>query len=254
MITAIVRFPLDEPLSPEAATERFLASAPRYQKIDGLERKHYLRTPDGSVAGGIYFWEGREAAEALYTDEWKRDLESRFGAAPTVEFFQIPVSVEPDAILTPRSAWVSRSIAAPADTVFAAISDITRMGEWSPETVATEWLDGHDKPAVGARYVGHNRHSDKEWSIEAEIVELVDNERFSFDCHSPTSGQVYARWGYVIAPTEGGCTVTQWTEDLRSERSKARSDAALGITDRIGHNRRGMAETLRRLASVCEAG
>jgi heme-degrading monooxygenase HmoA len=253
MITAIVNFSAQQPLDAEAAVERFTNSAPAYQSADGLHKKHFLRSPDGGTVGGIYFWESREAAEAFYTDEWRAGIESRFGSAPTVTYFEIPVTVEPDAVMNTRGVTVSRFIAARPETVFAAITDITRMGEFSPETASTEWVDGHDSPRVGARYVGHNRYGAKQWSIETEIVEMVDNERFSFDCYSPSTGKVFAHWGYIIEPAEGGCTVTEWTEDVRSEESKAASAARLGIPDRLTHNRLGMAETLQRLATACEA-
>ncbi|HAS09465.1 MAG TPA: SRPBCC family protein, partial [Acidimicrobiaceae bacterium] len=49
---------------------------------------------------------------------------------------------------------VSREIAAPPQRVWELISDITRMGEWSPETTGGKWLKGATGPAVGARFRG----------------------------------------------------------------------------------------------------
>lgn len=145
---------------------------------------------------------------------------------------------------------VSRDIAASPQAVFAAITDITRMGEWSPETVSAEWNEGFEGPAVGAKYTGLNRHGEKEWSIEAEIVELVPNERFFFDCNS--RGYVFAKWGYSIAPTDSGCTVTEYWQDLRPESALERSVQVSGVKDRIAHNRAGMETTLDRLAAALE--
>ena len=45
---------------------------------------------------------------------------------------------------------ISRDIAATAAQVYAAISDVTRMGEWSEECYACEWHQGFDRPVVGA--------------------------------------------------------------------------------------------------------
>ena len=84
-------------------------------------------------------------------------------------------------IMTP-DIEVSRDVAAPPAVIFAAITDITRMGEWSPECVSAEWNEGFSAPALGAMFTGHNRNGDKEWSVEAKIVDLVDNQRFFFDC------------------------------------------------------------------------
>jgi len=44
---------------------------------------------------------------------------------------------------------------APAD-VIAAVSDITRMGDWSPECVAGRWVAPATGPAVGAKFEGDN--------------------------------------------------------------------------------------------------
>ena len=98
MIVAIVRFPLDPPLSLEAAQAAFESSAPNYQGLAGLERKYYLRSPDGSVGGGVYLWTDRASAEAVYDDAWRDRLIERFGSSPEVEYFDCPVVVEPERI------------------------------------------------------------------------------------------------------------------------------------------------------------
>ncbi len=145
---------------------------------------------------------------------------------------------------------VSRDIAASADAVFSALTDITRMGEWSPENYANEWKDGADKAEVGAMYTGHNRNGDKEWSTESRITELVANERFFFDCISRDF--VFAKWGYAIEPTEAGCRVTEYFQDLRPESSFERSKTISGVEDRQVHNRTGMEKTLANLAAAVE--
>lgn len=98
MIVAVVRFPLNKVLSPAEATEAFLSSAPSYQGTPGLLRKHYLLTPERDGAGGIYLWESKEAAEALYDDAWRERVTVRYGSSPTVEYFESPVMVDPDQI------------------------------------------------------------------------------------------------------------------------------------------------------------
>ena len=145
---------------------------------------------------------------------------------------------------------VARDIAASPATVFAALTDITRMGEWSPETYACEWKDGATEAAVGAMWVGHNRNGDKEWTTEARITELVPNERFVFDCI--VRDFVFSTWGYTIEPTEGGCRVTEHAQDFRPEAALERSAQISGVTDRAAHNRAGMATTLANLAAAVE--
>lgn len=145
---------------------------------------------------------------------------------------------------------VSRDIAAQPSVVFDAITDITRMGEWSPETVRAEWNDGVEQAAVGAKFTGHNRNGDKEWTTEATVVELVADQRFFFDCDF--RGFVFAKWGYAIEATESGCRVTEYSQDLRPEEAKGMSTSMSGVADRHTHNRAGMETTLERLAAAVE--
>lgn len=115
------------------------------------------------------------------------------------------------------------------------------------------WSEGFSEPALGARFMGHNVNGDNEWSIESEIVELVENERFFFDCiSSVTPGYVFAHWGYRVEPTDSGCTVTEYWQDLRPDFMLERSAKASGVSDRLAHNRAGMAATLERLAAAVE--
>jgi deazaflavin-dependent oxidoreductase (nitroreductase family) len=98
MIVAVVRFKMNEPITPAKATEAFLASAPSYQGVPGLLRKHYVHTLEGDQAGGVYLWESKAAAEALYDEAWRQRIEARYGSSPTVEYFESPVMVDPDQI------------------------------------------------------------------------------------------------------------------------------------------------------------
>jgi hypothetical protein len=98
VIVAIVRFPLDPPLPADDVWAMFEKSAPSYQNLPGLLRKHYLRAEDGATAGGVYLWESRAAAEAVYDEAWYKRLTEKYGAPPTVEYFESVVTVNPDHI------------------------------------------------------------------------------------------------------------------------------------------------------------
>ena len=75
MITTLVQFQLPSAITLDEATRRFEASAPKYQNLAGLIRKYYIRSEDGRVAGGIYLWESRRAAERVYDGEWRERVE-----------------------------------------------------------------------------------------------------------------------------------------------------------------------------------
>ena len=93
MITAIVNFRLPDGTTAEDAAEIFKASAPRYRGVPGLVRKYHVFGDDGT-GGGIYLWQSREAAEALYDDAWRTMIRERYGAEPSVRYFDTPVIVD----------------------------------------------------------------------------------------------------------------------------------------------------------------
>jgi hypothetical protein len=94
MITALVQFKLPQPVTREKAREIFSSTAPKYRDIQGLIRKYYLLSKDGGTAGGVYLWKSQEQAEHLYTDEWKKFIRDKYGADPSVTYFESPVVVD----------------------------------------------------------------------------------------------------------------------------------------------------------------
>lgn len=94
MITAIVQFQLPSPITLAEATRRFESSAPKYQNLPGLVRKYYIRSEDGRIAGGVYLWQSRQAAERVYDGEWRARVEKLYGAKPTITWFDSPVVVD----------------------------------------------------------------------------------------------------------------------------------------------------------------
>jgi hypothetical protein len=94
MITAIVQISLPEPISSEAAARAFELTAPIYQGFRGLARKYYLRSEDGRRVGGVYLWETRAAADALYNADWKARVKQLYGADPEISWFDTSVIVD----------------------------------------------------------------------------------------------------------------------------------------------------------------
>jgi uncharacterized protein YndB with AHSA1/START domain len=145
---------------------------------------------------------------------------------------------------------ITRNITASPEAVYAAISDITRMGEWSEECHACEWKDGFDAPVVGATFDGHNRNGGHEWTSEAKIVEAEPGRSFVFECSMFDFH--FSTWGYRIEPTTDGCRVTEWSEDLRPDSALEFSKKMSGVDDRIERNQHTMSTTLERLAGAVE--
>jgi uncharacterized protein YndB with AHSA1/START domain len=150
----------------------------------------------------------------------------------------------------PERIEVTRDIAATPEVVYAAIADVTRMGEWSEECHTCAWHDGFDGPAVGATFDGHNRNGEHEWTSQGKVVEADPGRAFAFECSMFDFH--YSTWGYRIEPTDGGCRVTEWSEDLRPESVLEFSKQMSGVDDRAERNRQTIHGTLDRLAAAVE--
>lgn len=146
---------------------------------------------------------------------------------------------------------VSRDIAAPADKVWALISDVTRVGEWSPETTACKWLGDAKGPAVGARFAGTNRIGKKAWTTGCTVVECVPGASFAFEVKAGPFK--IARWSYRIIPDGDSCSVTETWTDRRGPLATKLGKPVSGVSDRATHNREGMQATLAKLATVAQS-
>jgi hypothetical protein len=94
MITVITNFRLPEPITRDEARRIFLSTAPKYQGVLGLVRKVYVLSPDGTTAGGIYLWNSRAEADAMYTESWRDFVREKYGTEPSVTYFDSPVVVD----------------------------------------------------------------------------------------------------------------------------------------------------------------
>ena len=77
---------------------------------------------------------------------------------------------------------VSRVIAAPADVLYAMVSDLSRMGEWSPENVGGGWRRGSG-PTVGGRFKGRNARGLARWTTNVEVTAAESGRLFEFVVH-----------------------------------------------------------------------
>jgi uncharacterized protein YndB with AHSA1/START domain len=145
---------------------------------------------------------------------------------------------------------ITREIAAPPDLIYDAVSDVTRMGEWSEECHDCQWHEGSDSAIVGAIFDGHNRYGDHEWTTQAKVIEADPGRAFAFECSMMEFH--YSTWGYRIEPTESGSRVTEWSEDLRPDSVMEFSQQVSGVADRTERNRQTMSSTLERLAAALE--
>jgi hypothetical protein len=144
----------------------------------------------------------------------------------------------------------SVDINVPAQNVFAAVSDLASMGQYSPENTGGEWLGGAQGPAIGAKFKGTNVNGDKSWSTTSTVVAFSPPRAFAFEV---TVGPAkVALWSYSIEPTSSGCRVTESWIDRRSALSRWVGDRSSGRSDRPDFTTRSIRETLNNLKSRLE--
>ena len=102
----------------------------------------------------------------------------------------------------------SVTIDRPALEVFAAVADITRIGEWSPECTSGRWVGGATGPAMGAKFEGDNKVviagiTLKKWTTTSEVTACVPGEVFEFVAEGFTT------WRYELQPDGAGTKVTE---------------------------------------------
>ena len=132
------------------------------------------------------------------------------------------------------------TVNAPPETLFHMVSDVTRMGEWSPETFSCEWVGDATGPAVGARFKGRNRMGPAKWATTPKVVACEPGREFAFDTGMMT-------WRYQFEPVEGG---TQVTESWDAHTFFAKASVAVWRGRQLTA---GMRKTLANLKRAAEA-
>lgn len=94
MVIVLTMLRLPKPLTRDEARRVFMSTAPTYRTVQGLLRKHYVLSEDGATAGGIYLWNSRREAEAMYTEAWRSFVREKYGTDPSVTYFESPVAVD----------------------------------------------------------------------------------------------------------------------------------------------------------------
>ena len=151
-----------------------------------------------------------------------------------------------------RTGGASLAMAADPERIWAMVTDVSRMGEWSPENERGEWLDGATGAVVGARFKGTNRRGKSRWTTTCEVVEAEPGRSFAFR----TSGSPRTLWRYRFEQVDGATLVTESFEMARPLGAFARllTRVTTGVTDRRGDMEDGVRTTLARLKEAAEAG
>ncbi|WP_434612530.1 SRPBCC family protein [Arthrobacter sp. A5] len=162
-----------------------------------------------------------------------------------------------------RTFSVSDSIiigAGPA-ALYDRISDVARMGEWSPENRGATVHDDRANAYVGMVFDGRNKRGRFGWTTQCTVTAAERGRKFRFRVHAigletPRLRGPIATWEYRFEPAEAGTRVTEtWTDDRR-----AWPDVAALIFDAVvtrgrtfaGFQRGNIRRTLQNLKTAAE--
>jgi hypothetical protein len=104
---------------------------------------------------------------------------------------------------------VTVHMSAAPERIWDLVSDVTRIGSYSPETFEAEWLEGAIGPAVGATFRGHVKRNGRGpvyWTT-CTVMESEPGRVFTFGVGP--SAKPLSVWGYTIVPSGGGADVTE---------------------------------------------
>jgi hypothetical protein len=142
-------------------------------------------------------------------------------------------------------------IDASAESIYALVADLPRMGEWSNECRRVEWLDDSSGPVEGARFVGHNQGGPGgflKWTRRGRVVTADPGREFSFVTEE--SGREGTEWRYRLEPADGG---TRVTESYTVSSIPVWARIVDVPTNRARELRETLAHTLGQLKSAAEA-
>lgn len=144
-------------------------------------------------------------------------------------------------------------IAAPPATVWALVSDPTRMREWSPQVVRS--IVRGRPVQEGTRFLNVNRRGLLVWPTTATVVTFDPHVRFAFRI-----AENWTVWSFTLEPVEidgmPGTRLTQRRETpkgvspVSTRLTKVAFGGVPGFTEEL---RTGMGETLERIKAEAES-
>lgn len=142
-------------------------------------------------------------------------------------------------------------IAAAPAAVWALVSDLRRMPEWSPQVASTRLRNGAENVALGVEFTNLNSQGGIDWITHGTVVRLESEREIAFRI-----AENWVAWSLHLEPApQGGTTLTQRREtpDGISEYSLQVTETHLGgqqaFTEVI---QAGMRQTLQAIKAAAE--
>ena len=141
-------------------------------------------------------------------------------------------------------------IDATPEEVYDLVSDISRMGEWSPETYRAHWLGEADHAQTGARFRGWNKVGPFRWATDP-IIECAERGRELCFTTTVFGRGRFTRWTYRMHPGQGGGTELE--ESWEQVGSVPLVTNLMNSSRRMQMIQQGMEATLERIKAAAEA-
>jgi hypothetical protein len=142
-------------------------------------------------------------------------------------------------------------VARSPEVLYDMVSDVTRMGEWSPVCQACWWDDG-DGPRAGAWFTGRNELPERTWETRSQVVAADRGREFAFEVNSG-----WVRWGYTFTAVDSGTQVTESWEFLPAGiagfHDRYGNGAEAQIANRTEAAHQGIPATLAAIKRAAEA-
>lgn len=161
------------------------------------------------------------------------------------------MSDEADAGGVPPDAACEVMVEAPPEVVYDLVSDITRMGEWSPECHRCRWVGEATTPVAGARFRGWNRFRGLRWSRVCEVVTADRGREFSFRTVPKGVFRDSTRWTFEFHPEGSGTRLVQRYVVEKPSRPILLFDRISGHPQALED---GMRQTVERIKERAEDG
>jgi uncharacterized protein YndB with AHSA1/START domain len=136
------------------------------------------------------------------------------------------------------------------EQVWDLVSDVTKIGRYSPETFEAEWVDGATGPVVGAKFRGHVKRNGIGPTYWTTCTVLASEPGREFAFGVGRSDKPLNTWRYRLEPVGDGTDVTESFE-LANNPMIRLYWALLGWA-RGRTNRNGMRTTLERVKAEVE--
>jgi len=143
---------------------------------------------------------------------------------------------------------VSIEIAAAPEAIYEMVSDVARMGDWSPEATGARWIDGATGK-VGDWFVGTNETPDRTWDRECEVAAAEPGRDFTWVVDGVEKNCTW--WSYEMEPAGEGTRLTErwWVVNKTPALAAAPEDA---VAQRFAYTEEMMQATVAAIKATAE--